>query len=115
MSDLLYLLACYGLTFTLCDAKLFTRLRDLLCRWKFARELLSCYFCTGFWLSMVLCVPLFWGSFVDGYMWQRVVAVIAYGFAGAAFSYFLDAVIVRLEGTVTINGGIVVGNDHDES
>ena len=104
MSDLLYLLACYGLTFTVCDAKIFARPRNWLCKQEFTRELLSCYFCVGFWAGMILCVPLFWGTMVDGYMWQRVTGVIAYGFASAAFSYSLNAAIVRLESSEDSDG-----------
>lgn len=83
-----WLLACYGGTFLLCSASVTSVPRGwLVARFRFIAGLLSCYFCTGFWVSL--------GS-AYGLLGEPVSAVL-HGFAGATFCYFLDAVIRRLE------------------
>ena len=103
-----YLLACYGLTFAICDAKLFARPRQWVKRVQFFDDLLTCYFCTGFWASIVVYVVMHYGSLQDGNWWLTPAYVAACAFAGAAFSYALNAAIVWLEYAVmpkiTING-----------
>lgn len=80
-------LACYGVTFTLCDAKLTTRPRQWLQRSSFVASLLGCYFCTGFWVSMGL-------SWLDGY---QGVDWLLMGFGGAAATYIINSVVMALE------------------
>jgi membrane associated rhomboid family serine protease len=90
MNTALYLLACYGLTFTICSAKLFERPRGwIVTRSRFIAELLSCYFCTGFWASTALSTVVHWrGTLISTVGWS-----VVNGFAGAAFCYALDTVI----------------------
>lgn len=92
MDTILYLLACYGLTFTVCDAHLFGRPRRWLkARSSFIHDLLSCHFCTGFWTSMAIAAVLYssqHGSLISKAGWS-----IVYGFAGAAFCYAFDTVV----------------------
>lgn len=95
---MIYLLACYGLTFALCDAKLFSRPRTWVKeKCSFVEELLSCYFCTGFWSSIVVYASMYYDGFtVDN--WQRsLISTVASSFAGAAFSYALNAAIIWME------------------
>ena len=106
MAEVLYLLACYGLTFAVCDAKLFFRPRNWVRSWGgFFRDLLACYFCVGFWTSMLLFVLTSYGTLVDGTTWMKVVWIVAHGFAGAAFSYALNAAVVFMETAVESSNG----------
>jgi hypothetical protein len=93
---LIFLLACYGLAFTICDAKLFRAPRMWVrSRFRFFDELLSCYFCTGFWVSLSVAILAYWFEYpiLISKVWQ----CCFYGFAGASFCYGLDAVIRWLE------------------
>jgi hypothetical protein len=101
MEELIYLLACYGLTFTICDAKLFSRPREWIkSKARLFDDLLTCYFCVGFWCSIVVFVVMHYGGLQDGTWWLTTAYVITYGFAGATFAYALNAVIVLMEVTV---------------
>jgi hypothetical protein len=85
---IVWLLACFGLTFLLCDAAITAVPRTwLVMRFGFFRKLLACYFCTGFWASLALAVGL-----IREPLW-----LVLYGFAGASFSYALNVVLVALE------------------
>ncbi len=76
----IYLLACYGVTFLLVDASILeTPRRWLLNRVPGMQSLFTCYFCTGFWVSLALRYAR-WG--LD--------ALLYWAFAGAAVTYLLD-------------------------
>jgi len=100
---LVYWFACYGLTFTLCDAKILARPRRfLVSKSQVIRDLLGCYFCTGFWVSGGLYLALFPQpqaclGMEDQILWFRVVWTIGFALAGATISYFLNALIEALE------------------
>ena len=91
------LLACYGTTFFIADSALTVGLRYHLSKVSFFRKLLSCYFCLGFWNSLIISLlfieaplePTNWVSFVGTH--------IMHGFAGAAFTYGLNVVLESLE------------------
>ena len=83
-----WLLACYGMTFLLCSSHILAAPRTwLVLRSDLLARLLSCYFCTGFWVSLATALWLLkepvWGCL--------------HGFAGATSCYVLDAVVRRLE------------------
>lgn len=109
MAELLFLLACYGLTFAVCDATVFTRPRGWVRRHSaFIDTMLDCYYCTGFWTSMAAYSALYYESFFGS---RGVVAVhvVLHGFAGAAFSYVLNAGVVWLESFTPV----VIPEDND--
>lgn len=105
MSEVLYLLACYGLTFLICDATIFGRVRDYMrARSKVIDGLVSCYFCAGFWSSafwylVIYPEPQECLGFEKGISWELWFWWLAHAFAGAAFSFALDVVLTRLEVT----------------
>jgi hypothetical protein len=83
-----WLFGCYGVCFLLCSSTLLSRPRDwLVGRVRPIGQLLDCYFCTGFWVALVL-----GGWILQSWFWS-----VLYGFAGASFCYGLDAAIRRLE------------------
>lgn len=84
---IVWLLACYGMTFLLCSSRILARPRAWVCRVDAIAELLSCYFCTGFWVSLTTALWLL----------QTPVWGVLYGFAGATSCYVLDALVRRLE------------------
>ena len=88
---IVWLLACYGMTFLLCSAKITAAPRRLLCRGRFFDELLGCYFCSGFWVALA---TAYW-------LLQTPSWAILHGFAGATTCYALDALLRRLEGPGT--------------
>ncbi len=95
MSLLTIWLACYGVTFLLCDAKIIEAPRQwLTSRSTFLNELLNCYFCTGFWASLAV-----W--FVVGELpanpSRYVESLVLNAFAGATFCYALNSLILTLE------------------
>jgi len=90
-----WLLACYGMTFLLCSAKIAAPVRRRLAASSaFFAGLIECYFCTGFWVALGTAV------WVD----QQPVWLVLHGFAGATSCYVLDAAIRRLEATETGDG-----------
>lgn len=99
MSIFFYLLAVWGLTHILVSSKIFSNLRNwLLINIPFIGEMLQCYQCTSFWVSMFMyflfdgleigikaypildyIVPVIWGFIGSGIMsWVSVL-----------FSYFI--------------------------
>lgn len=96
MVEVYFLLACYGLTFAICDASILSRPRDLVRRVKIIDELLSCYFCAGFWVSLGLYLLLF-GHTIEVVNYVSVVWVLAHAFAGAAFTFVADVAVDFLE------------------
>lgn len=85
---IVWLLACYGITFLLCSSRILATPRTwLVTRSSAVAELLACYFCTGFWVSLTTALWLL----------QTPVWGVLYGFAGATSCYVLDAVVRRLE------------------
>lgn len=86
-----HLLAMYGVTFAARHASLLDVPRAWAMRSRFIAAMLACPFCTGFhagWFVYALNVhPRSWA------LWDALVA----GFAGAAFSYGLDVVLVWFE------------------
>jgi hypothetical protein len=96
MSDvelMVWALASYGVTFLLCSAEVTALPRRLVTRLWFFEKLLSCYFCTGFWISWGLA---YW--VLQTFMWS-----LLHGFAGATFCYVLDAAVRRLESGGTVD------------
>jgi hypothetical protein len=95
---ILELLACYGVTFFLQQKAgwLTDPVRD---RITLFDKLLSCTFCTGFWVGLVL----WWlGSLANGTVLSMslggyVHAWVIFAFASAATSYGADAAIQWLE------------------
>jgi len=97
MPEVFFLLACYGLTFLTCDATIFNRPRDYVrSKSRFLSELLTCYFCTGFWVSSFWYVVLFYPS-PDGDVLRELWFGLGHAFAGASFSYALNVALLRLE------------------
>ena len=100
METVQFLLASYGLTFLLCDAGILSRPRTALRRVSVLDSLLSCYFCTGFWAALVVYPMLYFESALltvfspEPRLW---LIWMAYGLAGAAFAYGLNAVIEAAE------------------
>jgi hypothetical protein len=98
MSPILLLLACYGATFFLQQKAgwLTTPVRT---RLALADQLLSCTFCTGFWVGVIA----FWLDSVSrGFVFrvsfgEHSVAWLTFAFASAAVCYGLDALIQWLE------------------
>jgi hypothetical protein len=92
--QLIVWMASYGMTFTLCDAKILQRPRDwLVGRSKFWQELVECYFCTGFWVSFFVGL----GRFYGGEPVQTIKQVVLHSFAGATFCFFFDSLLRTLE------------------
>jgi len=77
-----FLLACYGVTFLLCGSSLLQTPRVWLRgRSKTIDQLVTCYFCTGFWVAVLIGFWLFrWSPWT-----------IVYGFAGASSSFLLNS------------------------
>ncbi len=111
MSEVYYLLACYGLTFALCDASILSRPRDFICdRVKVIDELLSCYFCAGFWMSGALYLVLF-GETIESIEYRSVAWAATHAFAGAAFSFIANVVVDFLE-VVALAHRLLIEDEH---
>lgn len=91
IETIIWLLACYGITFLLCGAELTSRPRHWLGQIRFFAKLLDCYFCSGFWVSLV----------TASYLLQKPAWALLHGFAGATSCYVLDALVRRLEAPET--------------
>ncbi len=99
MAEVYFLLACYGLTFTLCDASIFERPRAFIrSKSQFVDDLLGCYFCTGFWVSLMWHLFLFYefgGNRPTD--WTYTAWILVHAFAGASFCYAFNTLIVLAE------------------
>lgn len=89
LSIALWVLAVYGLTFLLSDAKILSDwipIRPLLQRVRFLKELLECYFCMGIWVGGGLWVVIQWPQ-----PWTT--QALLYIPAGATGAYLLDLAV----------------------
>jgi hypothetical protein len=95
MNTALCLLACYGMTFFFQQKSgWFTDpIRERIALFD---KLLSCTFCTGFWVGMVCWLLL---RLAEGLALEPTSAiyVVLYGFASGAFCYATDAGVQWLE------------------
>ena len=97
MMDFEKLLTVYGITFFFVESSLLKTPRAWLSCNKFLAELLSCFFCLGFWVSLFISFvfvdvpnsPINWVSFVCTHFMN--------GFAGAAFTYGFNTLLEALE------------------
>jgi hypothetical protein len=100
----LQLLASFGVTFTIASSHVFRPVRDLLTGvrsadkqfYRFFRELFQCYFCTGFWSSLLVAIVAVLATPFDSLL-TNVSYVWMFGFAGATFNYSFDVVLKSLE------------------
>jgi len=89
LDALIVIFSFYGLTWAIKESEILSIPRNWIMRKSvFAFKLLSCYFCTGFWCGIVICLlhenqPHF--NFL-----------ILWGLASAASSLILDAIVSRL-------------------
>jgi hypothetical protein len=88
---LFWILATYGATFGVKDAKLSKWPRDKLRKLKFFDELLSCTFCTGFWAAIV--VSILQQLSLGGITVADIPGLLVKGLAGAASVYVLDLLV----------------------
>jgi len=93
MEEVFFLLASYGVTFLVCDAKVLSFPRNLFRRIRRLDELLDCYFCVGFWVGLGLYLALY-GVMEDR---ESMVQFFVYGFSGAAFAYVINTAVLWLE------------------
>jgi len=91
------LLACYGITFFLLESSLTGFLRDFLCKNKFFEELLMCFFCSGFWVTLFVCF-LTEDAPNQATNWVYFLCThVMHGFAGATFIFSLNTLLEALE------------------
>lgn len=92
---LIHLLACYGLTFILCDSEILEGLRFALYRRSvsFWQKFLGCHFCAGFWMSALIMAVVNYGLPVPAYLVEVVVGALA----GATFTFALNTALLALE------------------
>jgi len=86
-------LAVYGLAFLLSDSKIFEDwipIRPFFKRIKFFRDLLSCYFCMGIWISTGGCLLWSWPN-----IGQK--ELVLYVLAGSTGAFLIDIVVNALE------------------
>jgi hypothetical protein len=86
---MIFVLACYGLTFAVCDATLLSWPRSYVRRIPFFDALLSCYFCAGFWCAAVVSVV---------YLTLTPAHHLVHALAGAASTYAINQTLVAIEG-----------------
>jgi hypothetical protein len=96
MKTVFFLLACYGLTFLICDSSILSRPREVIKRLKLVNELLSCYFCAGFWVGLFWFFALYWAP-TESVSYRIVFESLAYALAGAAFSFSFDILVETVE------------------
>jgi len=105
MTEVLQLLACYGLVFFLADSHLTVEIREKIDSWLYPfkgisdkyKQLTSCYFCMGThagWVSYCMrCFlvepPASFGAFVGGFL--------SWSFASATFCYILNLIVEWFE------------------
>lgn len=88
MSDLIFLLACAGLTFIIVHATIMDKLkiRPFLNKFQFTRELIKCSLCTGVYISVFF-----------GLQCISLKLLILYVFAGAAFSFLFERLALLID------------------
>ena len=93
----LFLLAVYGLTFVICDAEITAVPRRLVSRIRFFRRLLTCHFCTGFWVAGLLY------GVSHGSAALRSSGSLLHILAGASAAYVVDRAVLAVEIYISTN------------
>jgi hypothetical protein len=97
----IFLLACYALTYVVVESYIFSKPRNQLKKLPLLNKLLDCWFCSGFWCSLVVSV-LYFLSLSQRLSLPLLPDLILHSLAGAAFVYCADLVLSRLaEGNVS--------------
>lgn len=92
---LTHMLACYGVVFVAVESQVLQNPRLwLMARSRVISELLSCWFCTGFWVAAVVHVVVDRDAVTMGRYMEDVVVG---SFAGATFTYALNVLLLTLE------------------
>lgn len=92
----IWLLAFYGITFTLADAKILEWPRSQITkRSEFFYDLFGCYFCLGFWVSLTANIVL-WSDRIDS-LREYLEHVVLDSFAGASFCLGFNSLLLALE------------------
>ena len=90
-------LACYGLTFFLAESIMFERPREWLCENPLLRELFSCWFCLGFWSSVIINIIIS-DPFILADDWVYLFeTLVVNGFAGATFVFAFNTLLELME------------------
>jgi len=107
----LWIAAVYGIIFLLSDAKILSEwipIRPLLQRVRFFKDLMSCYFCMGIWVSAGLWALLNWPKVFKP-------QGLLYIFAGAAGAYVFDLLTNFIETKMMmLFEGMVVTEEEDD-
>jgi len=85
---IILLLASYGLSFALIDATILEWPRSIITKIEVFRELLHCYFCTGFWAGII--VALIAASGLGSFTPYALGLIVIFGFASATSSYAIQ-------------------------
>jgi hypothetical protein len=98
MNYLFQLFCMYGVMFALRNAQLpgLTNVRHwVISQNSFLRKMLECSFCTGFHAGWITYLGT--ANFAGTSVLSVLNSMIYFGFVSAAFCYFLDTLIVKLE------------------
>jgi hypothetical protein len=87
----IWLLATYGMAFSFCYRFPFDKEKLP----TYFEKLLNCMFCTGFWCGMISALFCFSETFTLSF--PSLILILAHGFAGAGSTYFIDAILQRIE------------------
>jgi hypothetical protein len=92
MKALIIIFAFYGATFLIKEADITAWLRRwLIHRGPFFHNMLECWFCTGFWMGMLVYL-------LDAKVAEfSLCTMLLWGLAGASVSYIGNVVVDRLE------------------
>jgi Protein of unknown function (DUF1360) len=89
IDTIIFLLACYGMTFFIKESDILARPRSwLMMKSVFITKMLYCWFCTGFWASILVCLLRERNPNID--------LLFLCGLAGATFSLFMNAIYNKL-------------------
>lgn len=93
-----FLFAAYALTYIVVESSVFSYPRNLLQRISWFEKLLSCWFCSGFWCSMITSVLYFvaYSQPLKLHLWSDL---LLHSLAGAAFIFLTHESFVALTTT----------------
>ena len=97
MDILIWLTACFGMSFIIIYGNIFNTLRERLTKKsKFLNDLFSCIVCTGTWVGFITSILL--GSLSSHYFSSTSILNIFYdGMIAAAGCYIIDSIIDRIK------------------
>ena len=114
MNNLFLTVVAAGITFFIVHSEQGDFIRNQFNKWSFTARMITCSFCTGFWISLFVYASFANRSQSITGLLVEIVRMTAFGFAGAMVSLVLERIALMSDMLVEIAAKLPFPDDLDE-